>query len=72
MRVTMPFSTFSHHFRCHDKINHYTCDCDPGWDGVNCTQNIDECHPNPCMNGADCNDQVSTLHLSMNRLYFSI
>jgi Notch-like protein len=35
-----------------------TCTCDPGWTGVECETNIDDCSPNPCMNGGTCSDGV--------------
>ncbi|XP_070708966.1 cubilin [Pempheris klunzingeri] len=34
----------------------YICNCNSGWQGVNCDQNIDECLSNPCQNGGTCND----------------
>ena len=44
--------------QCTDKINNYTCTCEPGWEGRNCDINIDECATNPCVNG-ECVDQIN-------------
>jgi len=34
----------------------YQCVCAPGFNGTFCDNNIDDCKPNPCMNGAKCTD----------------
>ncbi|XP_054478628.1 cubilin [Anoplopoma fimbria] len=34
----------------------YICNCNSGWGGVNCDQNINECLSNPCQNGGTCTD----------------
>ncbi|KAK6195275.1 hypothetical protein SNE40_000740 [Patella caerulea] len=35
----------------------YTCVCKQGWEGENCTKDIDECLiPSTCLNGATCNN----------------
>jgi hypothetical protein len=36
---------------CIDGANQYTCQCAPGWTGVNCDVDIDECESQPCANG---------------------
>ena len=41
-----------------DNVASYTCVCEAGWTGANCDQNINDCDPNPCQNGATCD--VST------------
>lgn len=48
-------------YRCVDAINMYTCTCLPGYTGVHCETDINECENNPCENGANCNDQVKYL-----------
>ncbi|MBN3291854.1 FBP1 protein, partial [Polypterus senegalus] len=30
------------------------CTCPPGWMGTDCSQDVNECQPNPCLNGATC------------------
>ncbi|XP_061585683.1 protein crumbs homolog 2b isoform X2 [Cololabis saira] len=44
---------------CLDKVDHYLCDCAPGFKGINCELEIDECEVRPCQNGATCTDHVA-------------
>ncbi len=30
------------------------CDCESGWTGMNCEEDIVECDSNPCQNGGSC------------------
>ena len=48
------------HFYYKDNTASYICVCEAGWTGANCDQNITDCDPNPCQNGATCN--VSGYH----------
>lgn len=43
---------------CTDGVNQYTCDCSPGYSGGNCEVNVDDCWPEPCVNGI-CIDKVN-------------
>ena len=41
-----------------DGDSDYQCVCPPGFSGVNCQDNIDDCAVNPCQNGGTCIDFV--------------
>ena len=34
----------------------YTCDCEAGYNGTNCEEDINECDPDPCQNSAVCSE----------------
>ena len=42
-----------------DLLNDYVCVCVAGWEGKDCNMEIDDCNPDPCVNGATC--EVCTL-----------
>jgi len=44
----------------------YLCHCRPGWSGVNCAQDVNECVSTPCMNGATCMDSTTDSKLKEN------
>ncbi|KAL1262657.1 hypothetical protein QQF64_005396, partial [Cirrhinus molitorella] len=41
-----------------NNITSYSCVCAPGWTGVTCLVNINECVQHRCQNGATCVDEV--------------
>lgn len=47
---------------CANTIGGRTCTCDPPFagDGTTCTDAVDDCAPNPCLNGGTCADGVNT------------
>ncbi|MBZ3891922.1 Cubilin [Sciurus carolinensis] len=45
--------------QCINTVYGYFCQCDPGWAGTNCTENINECSSNPCWNGGTCIDGIN-------------
>jgi hypothetical protein len=40
-------------------VNAYNCTCAAGYSGPTCATNINECAPNPCLNGGTCADLVN-------------
>lgn len=43
---------------CVDRGNTHFCHCQPGYTGSYCEEQVDECSPNPCQNGATCTDYL--------------
>lgn len=37
----------------------YSCSCNPGYTGLNCENEINECYSNPCKNGGQCVDKIN-------------
>lgn len=37
-----------------DTTGEYQCHCDVGYEGINCTKEINECLSNPCLNNGSC------------------
>ena len=36
------------HGNCSNNIDNFTCECTPGYTGVNCENDLDECESSPC------------------------
>ncbi|KAG7473924.1 hypothetical protein MATL_G00100890 [Megalops atlanticus] len=39
-----------------DMFSEYVCKCQPGFDGVHCQNNVNDCAKQPCQNGGVCRD----------------
>ncbi|KAM6953504.1 cubilin [Aplochiton taeniatus] len=44
----------------------YVCNCNPGWEGPTCNQNVNECASNPCLNGGTCHDGLNSFSCTCN------
>uniref|UniRef100_A0A8C7XA74 Milk fat globule EGF and factor V/VIII domain containing b n=1 Tax=Oryzias sinensis TaxID=183150 RepID=A0A8C7XA74_9TELE len=44
------------HSRRGDVFNEYVCKCQPGYEGVHCQTNVNDCAGQPCENGGVCRD----------------
>ena len=40
-------------------MNGFRCECFSGFQGLDCSQDVDECESLPCANGAHCNNLVN-------------
>ena len=47
---------------CNNTDGSYDCVCLAGYEGRNCSINIDECLPRPCRNGGVCQDGINQFH----------
>lgn len=43
---------------CLNKINNYECVCPPGYEGKDCSIDINECISMPCREGSTCIDGI--------------
>lgn len=43
---------------CVDEEDKHYCHCQAGYTGSYCEDEVDECSPNPCQNGATCTDYL--------------
>ena len=53
--------------KCTD-VENCACECDPGWTGLACSDEIDECDPDPCQNGAPCMDQEADFYCDCSKI----
>ena len=44
--------------QCLDAGSTHYCRCQAGYTGSYCQEQVDECSPNPCQNGAVCTDYL--------------
>ncbi|XP_054632606.1 milk fat globule EGF and factor V/VIII domain containing b isoform X4 [Dunckerocampus dactyliophorus] len=44
------------HSRRGDVFSEYVCKCQPGFEGVHCQNNVNDCVGQPCQNGGTCRD----------------
>ncbi|XP_072047221.1 low-density lipoprotein receptor-related protein 5-like [Amphiura filiformis] len=44
---------------CTNYYTYYTCACVPGWEGLTCNINFNECGSFPCQNGGSCEDGIN-------------
>ena len=42
------------HGACMDGVRSYVCACDPGYYGLMCENDVDECATDSCLNGGVC------------------
>ena len=49
-------------------MNGFVCDCNAGYDGTLCNNNIDDCSPDPCVHGS-CTDGVDSFTCSCDAGY---
>ncbi|KAM7154824.1 cubilin-like [Molossus nigricans] len=55
--------------QCIDTVSGYLCNCDSGWAGINCTENINECLSSPCLNGGTCVDGINAFSCECTRFW---
>ena len=58
-----------HDRQCFDAWERADCVCLPGFEGTNCTININECAPAPCLNGGTCADRINGYTCSCPKLW---
>lgn len=60
LSVSLPLDPCSNGGVCRDGVNSFVCTCEPGFRGIRCEEDINECESNPCKNGANCTDFVDS------------
>ena len=54
---------------CLDGILSYTCDCDPGFTGMDCETNIDDCVGVNCSGNGQCVDEINSFSCNCNNSF---
>ena len=52
----------------HDAGEGYDCACDPGYTGRDCGTEINECDPDPCVNGACVVGYIQSIFLMLSAI----
>ena len=47
----------------------YTCQCQAGWAGPNCAEDMNECESDPCQNQAECTDSSDDINVDFGRYH---
>jgi Notch-like protein len=50
---------------CIKPVVEYTCDCENGYNGTNCEEDINECDPDPCQNSAVCSESGTNISVAL-------
>nr|XP_020649057.1 protein crumbs homolog 2 isoform X2 [Pogona vitticeps] len=61
-------SPCQHGGSCQDLFNAFSCACSPGWEGLLCQNNIDDCKSGPCLHG-ECRDEVGDFQCECHKGY---
>lgn len=56
--------------QCLDAGNTHYCRCQAGYTGSYCQEQVDECSPNPCQNGATCTDYLGGYSCEVGVFFF--
>jgi Notch-like protein len=53
---------------CVNGVDEYTCDCDAGYTGEFCEENVDDCVGVVCLNGASCEVSIGSYYTLLTHL----
>src|SRR5699024_12593294 len=60
------------HGICVNKIGSYDCYCQPGFTGLKCNEDINECLSQPCKNGDRKSTRLNSSHVSISYAVFCL